>query len=149
MRSGGTSRHNGMIGSLETKLDRHIAGGQIDQPAGNEERRNSPWSAFLENDGGFRDALHPAYARADHHPGRRLVFRAFRFPSGIFERLARGAHGIHDEVVYLALLLRLHPLIRIVGAVTAITARYGAGNLAGKIRDFETFDLLGAARSVE
>ena len=38
-------------------------------------------------------------------------------PAGIVERLRRRAHRIDDEVVDLALLLRLHPLIGIVGAV--------------------------------
>ena len=61
-----------------------------------------------------------------------LVFVASRLPAGIVERLARGAHGEDDEIVDLALLLRLHPLIGIEGAVRAVAARHLAGDLAGK-----------------
>src|SRR5947208_737738 len=61
-------------------------------------------------------------------------------PVGIVERLARCAHREDDEVVDLALVLRLHPLIRIEGAVGAVAARDHAGDLAGEIGDIERLD---------
>ena len=72
-----------------------------------------------------------------------------RPPAGVVERLARRAHGKDDEVVDLALLLRLHPLIGIVGAVAAVAARDHAGDLAGNVGDIEGVDLLGAALAFE
>ena len=61
-------------------------------------------------------------------------------PVGIVERLLRRRHGEKNEVVDLALLFRLHPLIGVESAVGAVAARNLAGDLAGKIGDFELLD---------
>ena len=70
------------------------------------------------------DAFNAADAGADHHAGVRFVLFGLRMPAGIFERLTCRAHRKDDELVDLALLLRLHPLVGIVGAVGPV-ARAG------------------------
>jgi hypothetical protein len=47
--------------------DRHIAGREIDDAAGNEERRYPARAALLQLDRGLRDALDAADAGADEH----------------------------------------------------------------------------------
>jgi len=58
----------------------------------------------------------PPIACAHHHAGYDLVFVGLRLPTRIVERLFGRAHRKGDELIDLALLLRLHPLIWIVGA---------------------------------
>src|SRR3954451_152242 len=70
-------------------------------------------------------------------------------PIRIVERLPCRAHRENDEVVDLALVLRLHPLVRIERAVTAVAPRHHAGDPAGQIGDVERVDLAGAALAVE
>src|ERR1700744_1465753 len=70
-------------------------------------------------------------------------------PIGIVERLARRAHRENDEIVDLALVLWLHPLVGIEGAGAAVTARNQAGDAAGQIRYVECVDLPGSALAVE
>src|SRR6185312_14894047 len=67
----------------------------------------------------------------------------------VVERLARRTHAEDDEVVDLALLFRLHPLVGIVGAVRAVAARDHAGDLGGDVGDLEGIDLLGAALALD
>ena len=40
-----------------------------------------------------------------------LILVLARMPVGVVERLCRGAHRVDDEVVDLALFLRLHPIV--------------------------------------
>src|SRR6185295_3624797 len=70
-------------------------------------------------------------------------------PVGIVERLARRGHRKDDEIIDLALFLRLHPLVGIERAVTAVAAWNHAGDLARKIGNLECIDLPGAALTVE
>src|SRR6202034_1140798 len=65
------------------------------------------------------------------------------------KRLTRGAHGKDDEVVDLALVFRLHPLVGVEGAARAIAAWDHASDLAGKIGNVERLDLPGAAFAVQ
>jgi hypothetical protein len=129
--------------------DRNETRGQIDDAAGNEERRNTARPLLVQLDGGLGDAFDAANTRAEHDAGRDLVFMRLRMPFGIVERLLGRAHRVDDELVDLALLLRLHPLIGIVGAVGAVAARDAARNLAGNIRYVETVDLLRAALALD
>jgi hypothetical protein len=69
------------------------------------------------------------------------VVVGLRVPASVVERLARRAHGKHNEIVDLALLLRLHPLIRIETAVGAVTARNLHRDFARNIGDVEVVDL--------
>ena len=70
-------------------------------------------------------------------------------PTSVIERLACRAHGENNEIVDLALILRLHPLIGIEGTVAAVAPRNQAGDPAGQIGDIKCLDLLGAALAVE
>src|SRR6185437_13851662 len=73
-----------------------------------------------------------------------IVIRA-RMPTGIIERELGCAHRVEDEIVDLALLFRLHPLVGIEGAVGAVAARNLAGDLARDVGDLESVDGLDAA----
>jgi len=95
---------------------------------------------LLQRDGGLGNPLDAADARTDQHSGRNLVVAPLRMPAGIVERLPCRAHREGDELVDLALILRRHPLVGIVGAIGAITARNLAGNFRGQIRDVELLD---------
>ena len=56
-----------------------------------------------------------------------------------------GRHGVDDEVVDLALLLRLHPIVGIELALGRGAARNEAGDLAGEVVDLELLDAARAA----
>ena len=131
---------HGVIGPLQRMRDRHVTRREIDDPAGDEERRHSARAAVAQNQRGFRDAFDSADAGADQDTARDLLLVLVRMPVGIVERLLRRAHGIKDEVVDLALLLRLHPMIGIEGAASAVTAGNLAADLAGNVGDIEFFD---------
>src|SRR6185437_46557 len=72
-----------------------------------------------------------------------------RMPAGIIERLTGGRHREDDEVVDLALVLRLHPLVGIEAGVGTVAARHYAGDLARQIGDVEGLDLPRAACSLK
>ena len=90
----------------------------------NGDTRRGPFSRNVH--GRVGDALDAADAGADQHAGSGLILIACRPPAGVVERLARRAHGVDDEVVDLALLLRLHPLI---GIDRCRSSRRRAGSL--------------------
>ena len=145
-RAGGDHR---VVGAFQAEFDGDEAGCEIDDAAGNEERRHPARPLFPQCDGHIGDALDAADAGADHHAGIGLIFVALRPPAGVVERLACRAHGVDDELVDLALLLRLHPLIGIEGAIAAVAARDAAGDLTGDIGDVEPVDSFGAALTLE
>src|SRR3954470_5050124 len=70
-------------------------------------------------------------------------------PVGVVKRLRRRAHREDDEIIDLALVLVLHPLVWIEAAAAAVAARNHAGDAAGQIRHVEGIDLLGAAFAVQ
>ena len=130
-------------------LDRDIAGGEIDQPAWNEEWRHTARAALLQEDRGLGDAVDAADAAADQRAAGPLIFVGLRMPVGIIERLPGGGHRENDEVVDLALVLRIHPLVGIERGVGAVTARDHAGDLARQIRHLEGVDAPGTAFAVQ
>ena len=139
-----------MVRPFETMLNGDIAAGEIDETAGNEEGRNAPRALFLEDDRGLGDAAETADPGADENAGFDLLFIGGRLPAGIGERLRRRRHRIKDEIVDLALLFRLHPLIWIEARIIATrAARDRHGDLAGKIGNVEPFDGTGAALARE
>ena len=111
MRAGRAGGDHGVVRTFEAMLDRDIAGGEIDQASGNEERADAARALLGKQQRGLLDALKAADARADQHAGADLVLIGGRLPAGILQRLGGGAHGVDDEVVDLALLLRLHPVV--------------------------------------
>src|SRR5512139_3745570 len=147
--AGRTGRHYRVVGSFEAECNRHDAGGKIDDAARNKERRNAARTSLLKSDGGLGDSFNAADTRPDQDPGRSLLIIALRVPTCIVKRLPCRAHRKDDELINLALLLRLHPLVGVVGRSAAIAARNHAGNLAGDIGHIKTFDLLGAAFAFE
>src|SRR5262245_44586764 len=72
--------------------------------------------------------------------GAHLVVVGRRLPACILERLARGTHGEDDEIIDLALFLRLHPLVGIEAAVRAIATRNLTGDLRRQIGNLEGLD---------
>src|SRR5215470_19942639 len=134
-----------MIGTLERMRDRYITGGEINQPARYEERRHAPRSAVAQQQRGFRDSFHATDPRADQNTARDLVLIFARMPAGVVEGLRCRSHGQDDEIVDFALLLRLHPVVRIEASVCAVATRHLAGNLAGNIGNVELLDAFDAA----
>src|SRR5829696_735290 len=134
-----------MVWPLEAVFDRDITGGEIDQSAGNEKRRNPPRAFFLQHQRGLGDAFNAADARTDHGPSHNLVFVRLGTPARILYRLFGSCHRIDDEVIDLALFLRLHPMVWIVGAVAAVAARDDAGDLASNVGYLEGVDALDPA----
>ena len=133
MRAGRAGRHHRMVRSLQAVLDRDIAGSEIDQAAGNEERRHLARAALLQEDRGVGDAGQAADAGADQGAGGACApLRSSGCQSASSSAWLRRAHREDDEVVDLALVLRLHPLVGIEGAVRAVAARDHAGDLAGR-----------------
>src|ERR1700733_5830401 len=70
-------------------------------------------------------------------------------PVGVIKRLACCAHRKNNEVVDLALVFRLHPLVGVEGAARAVAARHYASDLAGQIGNLEGLDLPRAAFAVQ
>ena len=128
--------------------DRYVAGRQVDQASGNEEGRDTPRPSLLEHHGGLGNAGKAADPGSDHHAGSDLLFVGRRLPTRIVQRLARGTHGKDDEIIDLALLLRLHPLIRVECAVGAVAAWNLASDLSRQVGDIEWFDTPGPAFAV-
>ena len=87
----------------------------------------------------------PADAGADEHAGALLLLAGRRLVAGVGERLVGGGHRVDDEVVDLALLLRLHPVVGVELAVAGGAARDEAGDLAGDVGDVELLDPARAA----
>src|SRR3954466_12933426 len=130
-------------------LDRDIARCHVDDAAWNEERRHPPRPTFLQEHAGIGDAASAADAGADHHPARTLIVVTLRLPAGVVERLLRRAHGVDDELVDLALLFGLHPLVGIIGAVRAIAAGDLAGDARTQVGDVDALDAAHPALAVD
>src|SRR5262249_48917835 len=121
----------------------------IDDAAGHEEWRHPARAPLLQQHPGTGDTVGTTDPGADQNTACGLVLVGFRLPAGIVERLPGGAHRVHDELVDLALLLRLHPLIWIVGAARTITARDLAGNAGRQVGHVDALDAAHAALAGE
>ena len=126
-------------------LNRDIASREIDQTAGNEERRNAARAFFLQDDRGLGDAAEAADPGADKNAGLDLLFIGGRLPARVGKRLRCRRDSIKDEVIDFALLFRLHPLVGVEASIAAAAARHRHRDLAGEIGDVEPFDAAGAA----
>ena len=109
----------------------------------NGETRRGPFSCRVMR--GLGDAAQAADAGADQHAGALAVLVVSRLPARVVERLRAAHMRIDDELVDLALVLRLHPLVGIEGRVAAVAARHLHGDLAGEVRGLESLDRAGAA----
>src|SRR5690554_4982193 len=138
MRAGGASGHHRVVGPFQSMADRNLARDEIDDVPGNEERADAPRSLFLENECVLRDPLDAANTGTDHHAcGVALGFGLW-LPAGICQCLVGCGYSIGDEVPDLALFARLEEGVRIERAFTF--SGDDAGNLAGEVIDFESFD---------
>src|SRR5262245_22313066 len=129
-----------MIGALKPVPDGDVARREIDEAAGDEKGADAPWSLVPQEERGLGNATEAADARPHQNAGTLLPFRSIRFPVGIAQSHLRRAHRIDDEVVNLALLLHLHPIVGVELALAQRAARHEARDLAGKIVDNELLD---------
>src|SRR4051812_17267582 len=72
-----------------------------------------------------------------------------RLPAGIIQRLRGSTHCIDDELVDFALLLGLHPLIRIVRSARPVSARNLSCNARGQIGYFELLHATDTAAAIQ
>src|SRR5262249_1744984 len=140
MRPARAGSYNGMIGPLQAVRNRHISRCQVDQTARDEEGRHAPRPFLLQDDRSFGNAGKTSDTGPDHHAAARLFVVGRRIPARILKRLARSAHGEDDEIVDLALLLRLHPLVGIEAAVRAVATPNLTGDLRRRIANVDALD---------
>ena len=124
-------------------LYRDVAARQIDEATGNEEGRHPPRTLLLQQDRRVGDPREAAYARADQNPRTLLRFRSVELQARIGDRLVGRSDGIDDEIIDLALLLRLHPVVRIELALGLGATRNEIGDLAGDVGNFKFLDAPG------
>ena len=122
-----------------------VAARQIDQTAWDEERRQPPRTLLLQQQCAVVDAAETTDPGADHDTGLDLLFVGFGGPIRIRQRLGRCTDGEKDEVVDLALLFRLKPIVRIELALGRIAPRNLGRDAAGQVRHFEIADRGGSA----
>ena len=102
-----------MVWTLQMVSDRNVPAHQIDEPAGNKERRDAARSPLMQCHRGVVDASEAADSRADQDACLNLLLVGPGAPIRVAQRLRRGAHAVDDEVVDVALFLRLHPVVGI------------------------------------
>src|SRR5689334_6048420 len=110
-----------MVRSFETKANGGVPRNEVDQPAGDEKRRDLPRALFVQDDRGFGNAVQAANAGADQNSGCLPVVFGFRLPSGIVHRLLSGGKAVGDEMIYPTLLLRFQPAVGVEGTVRSVT----------------------------
>ena len=116
-----------------------MAAHQIDQAAGNEERRDAARPLLVQNDRRLGYAVQAADAGADHHACFDLLLVGLGGPLGVPQRLSRRRDAVNDEIIDPSLFLRLHPVVGIEG-VGSLAARNLGGDLASEVRYVEVFD---------
>jgi hypothetical protein len=145
MRPGRAGRHHRVVRALEAEADGDVAGGEVDQPAGNKERADAARALFVEDDRRFIDAAQTADARADQRTGPFRLVAGLRFDTRVVDGLLGGGHGIDDEGINLALILHIHPVVGIELALRGVPEGHAMGDLAGDIINLEVVDAPGAA----
>ena len=102
------------LGPLQAVPDRDVAGGQVDQAPGNEERADAARPLLLQQQRRSRRCRSsPPMPEPISTPVRSCFSCVSAFQPASFDRLLGGGHGVDDEIVDLALLLRLHPVVGI------------------------------------
>ncbi len=144
VRAGRAGGDDGVVRTAQLVADRDMAGGEIDEATGNEEGRQAARTLVAQRVAAFDDAIEAADAGADENTGGALVVIRLRMPVGIGQRHFGSGNGIDDIGIDLALLLGLHPLVDIVGAVGAVADRNAAGDLGGQVFHFEFGNAAGA-----
>jgi hypothetical protein len=138
-----------MVRPAEAEADRDLAGGEIDQVGGDEERTHPARPALVQDDRRLADARQAADAGADHHTRAIAVLVGLRRPAGILDRLAGRGNRADDEAVHLLLVFRLHPLVGIEAAVGRPSRRQLPGDLAAEIGGVERLNRADARLSAD
>ena len=112
---------------------------QIDQPAGNEEGRDAARALSLQDDRGFVDAARGRRCRSRSARRWRSAPRAVLGSQPASSSASSAAAiAVDDEVIDLALFLRLHPVRRRLKVPSAaVAARDLAGDLGRQVVDLE------------
>src|SRR5665213_4515677 len=134
--AGGAGGDHRMVGTLEVVAYGNLSRGEVDQGRGNEERADPPGTFLVQFYGGVGDGRKSADPRADIDPGTAAIRLVLRRPAGIAHRLVGGGHGVEDEIIDPALVLRAHHLPGVEGARdigAAASAPIDAGNFAGDL----------------
>ena len=92
--------------TLQTELDRDLAGSHVDDHHRDEERAHSPGSLLQEVRVLLLEGLHPADAGTDEHADA-LTVEGVEDESGIADRLGGGHHRILDEAIHALRLLAI------------------------------------------
>src|SRR5690606_5783724 len=128
----------------EAETDRHMAGSQIDQAPRDKEGADTARTLFMQRHGSIIDAPNAANARTDQDASALLFFLGLGLDASVLNGLRGSSHGVDDEIVYLALLLALHPLVGIVLAIGIVSQRQTVSDLTGDIIDLNVVDTLGS-----
>ena len=120
VRPGRAGGHHRVVRPLEAVADRHLPRAEVDQRAGDEERRHPPRPLVAQGQRRLGDRSEPADARADDHPGALAVGLVLGHPVRVAHRLLGRRDGEDDEGVDLALVLRRHPVVGVEGPVRAV-----------------------------
>jgi hypothetical protein len=137
MRTGRTRRHHSVVRPLEAKFNGNITRRHIDDASGNEKRRNPTGPFFNQRHRGIINAADPANARTDHHTGPDLILIGLGMPIRIIEGLTSRRHAVNDEIIDLALVLRVHPLIGVEKPLSLVSRWDLEGNARWQVRDVE------------
>ena len=127
MGTGGTGGDNRVVRPFEAIADADLTGDQVDQRAGDKERRHAARPLFLDKNGGVGDGGQPANPRPDHHTRAQPTFLVLRCPPGILHRHLGGGDTIKDKGVDLALFLWRQPVVGVERAVGSVAMRHFAG----------------------
>ncbi len=129
-----------MVRPLEAELDRDLTRDQVDQRAGDKERRHAAWALLFNQQSGFCDRVQAANTRTNHHAGPFKRIYIFRHPVGIFDSHLRSSQTKQDKFVNLAAILGGHPVVGIEGPVGAIAIRHFTRVFRGDVRGIELRD---------
>ncbi len=140
-------RDHGVVRALQLMLDGDVARGKVDEPPRYKEGANAARSLVPQEDRGVGNARQAADTGADENARTLLLLGRVGRVAGIGERLRGRRHREDDEVVDLALLLGLHPIVGIEVALGEVAARHEAADLAGQVVDLELGDAASPVRA--
>src|SRR5881275_3166210 len=108
-----TSGHHRVIGPHEPVFDRYLAGNEVDQPAMNEMRTDSPRSTLVKHDTLGFYAWKTADAGSDGNTGAQPCLLIHVREPRVFACLTGSVESEHDERVHLPLDLMINAFCRI------------------------------------
>ena len=145
-----------MVRALETQPDRHLTGNEIDEAAGDEERRDAARAFFLQDKDFALDAFQPADARTGHDAGALALFFRLQIKPGVVKGHLRGRDAVDDELVHAPPLARFDPVVGIerslsrrVAAAGTVSMRHLRRDVTGERGRIEFLDAPGAGFAVD